>query len=742
MAITTIKSVDGSAWLTSGSVSSANLGLTISAGDGYANGAGTFNAWDSSDPKTTKPHWSDSASYVVWSSSFASAGCFEFCSYASASSYLATGGNGVEIAFGLQLRLSSFTESTTPANNSLRQLSRILDFGGSGQYIFSVQINTRNVEGFAPGWYIGWDSTFTVNNPTAVIADVQGGGNTSYPNCHLAFDRWYHVRQRYVPPTASDSRDGQYYLWINDVLVMKSLNIDGDLATASRVGAWLAALYSWGSSLTGVEICTCGPVWAKTYPSSDHASTNVMTRPWTVNTTYNRDVRRNYHAYFSGTGSHWTTSGALSAPSVGTRLSTSGVYPGMAYLQVSATAGNGINFDTPDLWGGNSADTPFGSTGYTHISFNGVTPGASSAATGYLFAADNTTELVNWTVDTAQGKFFVNGVERYSGIVDSHWYQVVLSLTGGSCSVILTDRSNDTLTTAIARSYTVSSPYVGGAALGKARITFSGGASENVRTLGITVSSVNTCCVGDSYSSSNANSASPEYHCTAQRHGLYWNASHDGTVPGGYDVVSYGGGISGLNILTNFARSGSKLSEFLTNVKPYLEEVRDAKWLMMAYDVNDIPASVLTMAAAYSAAETMAERKITFIQWALGKGHKVVITDGYNLADAGSTFNGTSNYFRRKIPGLVSRILKQRIREIQNVRGRLFALFIADLTDGGETVISSDGIHPDSTYDRKARRRMDDCYLNDGTLPGYNTDGSVQRNASGSGLSMIESMIG
>ncbi len=738
MAITTIKSVDGSAWLTSGSVSSANLGLTISAGDGYANGAGAFNAWDSSDPKTTKPHWSDSASYVVWSSSFASAGCFEFCSYASASSYLATGGNGVEIAFGLQLRLSSFTESTTPANDSLRQLSRILDFGGSGQYIFSVQINTRNVEGFAPGWYIGWDSTFTVNNPTAVIADVQGGGNTSYPNCHLAFDRWYHVRQRYVPPTASDSRDGQYYLWINDVLVMKSLNIDGDLATASRVGAWLAALYSWGSSLTGVEICTCGPVWAKTYPSSDHTSTNVMTRPWTINTTQSFDLRRNYHAYFSGTGSHWTTSGAISVPATGTRISTSGVYPGVAYFPLTGTAGQGATLDTPSIWGGNSADTPFGADGVTHITWNGLMAGAASFITGTLYAADNTTELFNFQVDAANNLFYVNGVSTGYTVKDSHWYRVTAQLTSGSVSFVVNEVTNDTIESGIAFSTSTTCAYTEGSAIGKARIVATEGSTEQMRVMGITVAARNTVCVGDSYSSANANSASPEYHCTAQRMGLYWNASADGTIPAGYDPVAYAGGISGLNIATNFARSGSKLSEFMTHIKPALASMRPSRLLVMAYDVNDIPASVLTNAAAWTEAETIAQRKVDFCRWAAGAGHTVIITDGFNLRDAGSLFNGTSNYWRRKIPLMVQAILPQMIREAGFPRGRVTYLPSHAFVDGNADSISTDGVHGTTTYERQAVRAIHDAKAATGSLPGFNTDGSIERNPPSNVVSMID----
>ena len=736
MAITTIKSVDGSAWLTSGAVSSANLGLTITGGDGYANGAGTFNAWDSSDPKTTKPHWSDSASYVIWSNSFASTGAFEFCSYTgAAATALAGGADGVEIAMGVQFRLTSFTEGTTPAHNSTRFLAQILDFGGTSDYPFRIDCATRNAEGFAPGVYLGF---YGQTSATAVKADVQGGGNSSYPMCHFAYDRWYHLRIRYKPSATSSSNDGELYIWVNDVLLLKSTNIDGGLTTASRAAAFLSAFYSFGSSITGLSLCTCGPVWAKTYPSSDHASTNVMTRPWTINTTQSFDLRRNYHAYFSGTGSHWTTSGAISVPATGTRISTSGVYPGVAYFPLTGTAGQGATLDTPSIWGGNSADTPFGADGVTHITWNGLMAGTASAITGTLYAADNTTELFNFQVDAGSNLFYVNGVSTGYAVKDDHWYRVTAQLTSGSVSFVVNEVTKDTIEAGIAFSTSTTCAYTAGSAIGKARIVATEGSTEEMRVMGITVAARHTVCVGDSYSSSNANAASPEYHCNAQRMGLYWNASADGTIPAGYDPVAYAGGISGLNIATNFARSGSKLSEFMTHIKPALADMKPSRLLVMAYDVNDIPASVLTNAAAWTEAETIAQRKVDFCRWAAGAGHTVIITDGFNLRDAGSLFNGTSNYWRRKIPLMVQAILPQMIREAGFPRGRVTYLPSHAFVDGNADSISTDGVHGTTTYERQAVRAIHDAKAATGSLPGFNTDGSIERNPPSNVVSMID----
>lgn len=725
MAITTINSVTGAAWPTSGAVSAGTLGANITGGDGFVNGSGTHAAWDSSDPKTTKPTWSDSAGYVIWTNPGTSTkGAFELCAYTgSAATALTYGGNGVEISFGLQLRLASFTESTTPANDTTRYLTSTTDTGGTGDLPFQIKIISRNIEGFKPGWYLAY---YGQTSATFYTADVQGGGNTSYPPCHLAFDEWYQIRMRYKPSAGAASNDGEFYLYVNDVLVMKSVTIDGGFNTASYVGSFLAALFTYGAAFTGVTVCTCGPHLARTYPSSDQTSAALQSNPWAINTTRGFDLRRNYHTYFSGNGSHWTTSGTLSVPATGTRLSTSGTYPGQAYFPISATVGDSAILDTPSLWGGLVADTPFGSDGYAHISFNGFMAGTGSNITGTVYAADNTTELFSFKVDSSTGLFYVNGVSTGYAVVDSHWYGITASLTGGSVYFLVTDRSNDTLTTAIAYSTSATTTYQTGQAIGKARITATGGAIETIRVMGVTVSARHTLCVGDSYASSNANSASPEYHVTAQRMGLYWNASCDGTVPCGYDPTVYAGGFTGVNLTNNLARSGSKLSEFMSNVKPYLGSMAPSRILVMGYDVNDIPASVTTMAAAWTAAEAIATRKVEFCQWAAGRGHTVVVTDGFNLADAGSTFNGTGNYFRRKIPLMVSRILPNILRKTRGIEGKVTYVPSSALVDGNATTMSTDGVHGATAYERQAIRAIHGVADGLDGIDGYMSDWTIE----------------
>ena len=725
MTITTINSVDGSSWLTSGAVSTGNLGLTISGGDGFVAGAGTFTAWDSGDVKTTRPHWSSSASYVVWSNSFSSKGAFEFCSYSAASSYLALAGSGVETTMGVQFRLTSFAEDTTPAHNSTRYLTSTTDVGGSGDLPFQVKMLFYNVEGFKPGILL---SFYGQSSASASLADVPGGGDSSRPMAHMELDRWYLVRQRYQPPSGVDAKDGQYYLWINDVLVLKSTNIDGDFNNFGYSGSFLAALYQFGSSLTGVSLCTCGPIAAKAVPNADMYA-NGITRPWTRNTTAGKDLRRRWHPYFVGAGTPWTTSGSLSLPAskTGTRYSTGGTYCGKSYCPISATSGNSITFTTPNIWDGNAEDTPFDSTsGLCHVSFDDAMVAASSTATGTIYASDNTTALITWSLNANTGIFAVNGSTVYSSLSDSIRWQVVVTLGGGVATVWLHDQTADTKTATMIRNAEYACSYVDGDAIGKATVQLTGGATETVHMGGISVHSQLTIAVGDSYTSADAGST-PAFQCTGQRLGMYWNCGQDGTFADSYEPVPYAGGIAGVCIGLNEARSGAKLSETIAYILPQITAARGVRWLMMAYDVNDIPASgsVTTIAAAWAAAEVIAERKITFAQWVIDHGHKAIISDAFNLRDTGAIFNGTANYFRRKVPAMVSRILDVRLRELVGTEGVITFVPSAALIDGNADVISTDGVHGQLAYERQTVRGIHDTAANLASLPGFESDGTV-----------------
>lgn len=734
MAITTIKETTGASWPTSGAVSTANLGCNISGGDGYVGGAGTYTAWVPGTPKTAQPSWSASASYIVWSNTGGSSlGCCELCTYASASANLGYAGDGVEISFGLQLRLDSFVEGTTPATNTTKYLTQLRD--GAADYPFQIQISTRNLGGFAPGWVIG--NGYGQTGATFQKADLQGGGSSSDPACHLRFDEWYQVRMRYKPPSASAANDGKFWLYLNDTLVFKSSNIDGDLPTASNIAMFLAMMNRYGAALTGVSVCTCGPFLVRTYPDADASTAWLQTNPWDVSIDRDSDVARHWHAYFTGVDSPWTKSGALSIPDLGTRISTSGIYPGMAYVPISATAGNGANLDSPDIWDGTGTG-PFDSHGNVHVSFNLVMPGAASVINGYVYAEDNTTDLVSWQIDCNAGKFYVNGVEELSGIPDSQNWQVVVQMGPGSATVLLNNRSNDTIDTGLAWAFATDCDYMAGDPIGKARQTAVGGATETVRLGSVTVARRHTVSFGDSYSGAAANLSSPEYHCQASRLGRHFNQSSDGLVPAGYDIVPQAGGITGINITTNLSRSGSKLSEVIDNVLPQIADMKPSRIIMLCYDVNDIPSfgSVTTMAAAWSVAETIAERKVAFVEWAISKGHTIIMTDGYNLTDAGSVFNGTDNLPRRKVPGMVSDILKTRMRQVSGTAGKLTFVPTALIVDPNAMVMSSDGFHPEPSSEVALTRALHDGASNIGTVDGYNLDGTLQR-TSGSGSSSV-----
>ncbi len=748
MTITTINSVDGSSWLTSGAVSTDNLGLTISGGDGFVAGTGTFTAWDSSDVKTAKPHWSNSASYVIWSNSFAAKGAFEFCSYASATASLALNGSGVETTMGVQFRLTSFAEDSTPAHISTRYLTSVTDFGGTGDLPFQISLRFYNVGGFKPGILFGF---YGQSSASATFADVPGGGNLYRPMAHMELDRWYQVRQRYQPPSGVDAKDGQYYLWINDVLVLKSTNIDGDFNNFGYSGSFLAALYQFGASLTGVSLCTCGPIAVKTVPNADMYATGI-TRPWTRNTTAGKDLRRRWHTYFVGAGTPWTTSGGLSLPAskTGTRYSVGGTYCGKSYCPVSATSGNSITFTTPNIWDGNAGDTPFDATsGLCHISFDDIMVGTQSNAYGVIYASDNSTPLVTWTIDASAATFSVNGSTVYSSLPDSTHWQVVVTIGGGVATVYLHDQTTASKTATMLRCAEYACSYVDGAAVGKTAVQFTGGATEDIHMGGVSAYSQLTILVGDSYVSANAGST-PAFQCTGQRLGMYWNCGQDGTFADSYEPVPYAGGIAGLCIGLNEARSGSKLSETISYILPQITAARGVRWLMMCFDVNDIPASgsVTTMAAAWAAAEVIAERKITFVQWAIARGHKIIMTDSFNLRDAGAVFNGTSHYFRRKVPGMVSRILDVRTRQISSTRGKLLFLPSAVMLDGNEDMISTDGVHPNvngvgqAMGERQAVRAIHDTYASLSSLPGFNPDNTVQRSSGKSSAGMFLGMVG
>jgi len=747
MAITVLKNETGAAWPTSGTPTNANSGLLIDAGttDGGTPQAGTFNAWSTATRRDTKPDNVTSASFVELSST---GFCFQSILQASV-----TDGNfasGVMMDYWIQFKLqSAYDEATpTPPSNTIEEIVEVGDFdtgggsGGTSNYLFYLRANTRNTNGFAPGIWLsaGGQSSATFNGSLS-----QGGAATTIPCWPLKYDEWYHLKFWMKTSTDASSNDGKVKIWINDVLLFSSTNADAWWSSTTK-NRWrfLQALLGFGG-ITGVRMRYAGPVRVRVVPEADLEAPDQSY--WQANTDLDYSLRRHWSAKHTGYGSPWTISGALSAsvPAVGTNYSAGGVQPGGSYLAIPVTAGNGVNLDTPDVWDGSTCDPRDSSTGLCHVVFHDIMAATGAAVTGRVYAENNTDEIVNWQIDASAGEFFVNGASVYTSLTDSTRWKVIVTIGGGRCTVTLQDQTDDSFTTTSMRSadYDYQSGYTDGSAIGKCRMTPVGASSETVHIGSVSVYARLDAMMVDSYCSADAGS-NPAYQCIGQRIGQNFNQHADATVPGGYDPVPYTGGFTGIDFAINAALSGAKLSEFIANVVPQISAIRGVRWFLMGGVVNDIPASgaITNMANAWAAASTIAAREVTFIRWATARGHRVYVTDGWNLADSGSTFNGAANSYRRKIPGMVATMVKAAIADGRFPNGLVSYIPTDWAVDGNATSIDSDGVHPASGYDTKQARAFHDGYANVGGLPGWNADGSVTRKATGSGLSMIESMIG
>jgi len=745
MAITVLKNETGSAWPTSGTPTNANSGLLIDGGtaDNAISQAGTFNAWSTASRRDTQPANVTSASFVELSSTGT---CFQTILQASVTD--ADFMTGVMMDYWVQFKLqSAYSESTpTPPNNTIEEIWEVLDAGtgGSADNLFALRINSRNIKGFAPGLYLSCVAQ-SVTSANLNPSGIPTGGSSSYPASHLRLDEWYNVKVWMKAASTTSANDGKLRIWFNDVMVFAT-DVGDTLWAASSPQRWrfLQALTGFGG-VTGLRVRYAAPIRVRVMTEADIEAPDQSY--WQANTDLNYSIRRHWSAKHTGYGTPWTISGALAAsvPARGTNYSSGGVQPGSSYLAIPVTAGNGVNLDTPDVWDGSTCDPRDSSTGLTHVVFQDIMPAAASSITGRVFTANNTDEIINWQIDASGGTFSVNGVEVYTGLSDNIRWKVIVTIGGGRCTVTLQDQTSTSFSSTSMRSadYAYQSGYIDGDPIGKARILPVGSSSETVHVGSVSVYARLDAMMVDSYCSANAGST-PAYQCLGQRIGQNFNQHADATVPGGYDPIPYTGGLAGIDFAICAALSGAKLSEFITNVVPQISAIRGVRWFLFGGVVNDIPASgsITTMANAWDAAYTIADREVSFIRWATARGHKVYITDGWNLADSGSTFNGAANLYRRKIPGMVATIIKAAIADGRFPNGLVSYIPTDWAVDGNATSIDSDGVHPASGYDSYQVRAFHDAYANVPSLPGFNADGSVTRNASGSGLSMIESMIG
>lgn len=703
MTIEIIKEVTGAAWSTSGSVTSGNLGLTISGGDGYATGSntGTYYPWDSGNERDTAPHWATSASFVELSGTGAA---FEFCSLSQVSTLQRE--TGVELVFGIQFKLqSAFVAGTTPPNNTLSQLGVLYD-NGTSNYPWRIDFSTRNVAGFRPGIYFGFAGQ---SSATATVADVQGGGGSARPMSHAQLDTWYPGRIRYKQGTASGNNSVLQF-WLGDVMIMQSTNIDGDLGSASYYGAFLAFLREL-DSITGLRVRFCGPIRVQVVPDADVYHTQDS-RPWTINTTQGRALRRRWSARFTGAGSPITVSGTATVPAIGTRYSSGGTFPGRSYLPVSGTVGQTFTLTFPALWGGNAADTPFGEDGITTISFDDLMPGTSSSLIARIYAADNTTVLCKCELVASGGTvtFKVNDVTKKTGLADEESYQVLIQIGLGEATVILKNMSEDTKNANLMESWSVACDYDDGDPLGTPTVVGSFTGTDTVRVAGLCAVADLWWMIGDSYLGADAGST-PPYQCLGQRMGLYWNTAWDATLPGGYDtsLQAEDSELTGLEFVLWTSLSGSKLSEELQYVMPQNTAIRFARIVCFGFDVNDIPAasSIGSRTLAEQAAYGIAERKVDLAEWVRDNGHKLWIGDGFNLRNTGSDpmvhlFSDSvnaNNTYRRPIPGMVASLVPTMLRKVPGIDGIVTHIPTASRIEASVTTIGSDSVHPDATFD-------------------------------------------
>lgn len=711
MAITSLRKITGdpspnnfdgpaAGWVVATGTTFANTGLRFG-GDGAvsasAGNKGTLIAWGSG--KNAKPSWATGPGFIETSSSNL---CFEAIDAASITRAICE--DGLEFSCGIQFSIdSAYAAGTTPQNNT-GVIAIHSGSGASEPTTGHLRVLPHNI---TPGWTPSLSIELGVFTGTGRRMFPAGGQSSIAPMSAITFDTWYKFRARVRSATVDGALTGEVQYWLNDQLFATFTDVDTYFTDPTKLVTFCGLLNGYTTPLTGVKIRHCAPYEVRRVPQADIQS--AVTIDWTPNTANKWDTRRHWPVCWNGIGSPSVMTGAATTPVLGELNSIGGVQPGRYVRIINGTAGNGFTSEFPDYWGGLAADSPFGDNGYTHINYLDLCCKNLGVINAIIMAADNVTPLITATIDGTANTFTVNGTQLASGLAaDSRW-QIIFQLTTGSANVILHNITDLNIAANVIRTWQIPCAYAGGA-IGKPKYTGTFASPGYMLHGGVAGHSKLTVAATDSYASAAAfqgapmttTYAMPVMQCNANHLGLIFKQLADGeSIPNGHDPLPYEaalgvGGLPGVTIGLNAARSGFQLSQAETYFWPGLDKARDLRWLVLAGDVNDTSATT-TDDLMITQANNIAERKKRLVEYAIARQSEVIFINGLNLPNAGAVMAdgvNANNVRRRITPGLVSAVLPYKLQTVKGIKGKVKIADVERRKDDQFAFIGADGIHP------------------------------------------------
>ena len=708
----------------------ASAGLYYATADGTAlinlaasNAArGTYYAWNTQgdDPQ---PVWATSPGYFELNSGVI--GHFvEFIANSALTALTSGQQDGLEITFGLGLAINgAYVSGSNPGNAptlSTSIINQTIDTGGSGaETNFQMGLTARNSAGFHPGW--GVDMALLAVGTETVSYPV-GGGTSAIPAMMLSYGDMAKIRIHWDRASSDVATDGTVMIFVNDVLMHKStgaslyVTAQGYLARLCGIGS------GYGTALTGTKIRYCGPIMVRTVPNADLDAT--LSPPWSINTTRNYDLRRWYAAKFANVsgstyGAPWTISGTATLPSVGTAYSSTGTIPGRSRFVIAGTSSQTFSIVTnAPVWTGGVTDDPRGEDGRVWYRFTDIYGANNCDITATIVGNSGTLHTVQ--VKTSTTSLVVDGVTLNASLAASKRFEVFLGIGVGNTCVFLHEVTSDNFAATTLKRYSVSNTWTG-ASLGTVTIagTFSGSVSAEVGSFGA-YSRFRFYAV-DSYMAAEANALTPKLHGLGSRSSSYMGQGQDITVPGGYDPLPYGNdGLVGYSVCALFARSGNRLSQFMTYLAPELTGSPAIHGILYCGVCNDVTQANATYDATYADAVTIADRQIDFIDLVTSTSGTCAIVDAPNI----ETGSGSGAWTTRAmtVPGIVATLMPELIRQQNYPNGRVRHIQARMIYHANDSVMDADGIHMDTA---QWVINMHDAAVRAEGRTGYNADGSV-----------------
>lgn len=477
--------------------------------------AGTMIAFSGTSGPNAKPSWALADTFIEYPESMTGQ-AFSMLGHVAAAALFNSDwtNSGYLFKCGIQFY---YDESTWDPNTAT--LSPVTTDSGTGlpaaQGIYEVdcrapsnvtaqfRFNTKNVGGFVPG------SAASNGTYAAAVVDtlqLNNGGSNALPDGHIQGNVWYEFAAWTRRSTGAGAVDGEIRFYLNGCCVMRVTNVEVWNYTASFVEKYFGLFSAWSATRTGWRWRVCAPLGLYICPAADLGT--LLTKHWAENKTRGLHRRRHWScAHTTGGDLTYSAINGGTLPARGRSLNINGAYPGVTEAIVRGTSTQGMLTSSPAVWGGSASDTVFGDDGWTWIAFPSLTPVNGGSSRVRVYAADETTVLLEATInDAGTGTFSGQGATILTGRTDlpanTRW-GIVFGMTAGQCRILLLEQHDDGKTTRTCRTYSASCNYTAGAAIGRCEIqSLIGTNNTPVGHACIMVNSELDIITGDSYSSS------------------------------------------------------------------------------------------------------------------------------------------------------------------------------------------------------------------------------------------------